>query len=164
MVQQRDSGGRTPLMIATNMVTLAVSSNGHPGKTDNPRCAIISMLMRAGSDLNAANARGQTCLHMLADMKMGPLRPHVQAELECRDFAASLLLESGARVDILDAHSETPSDVAKERWRLGGERMFAILGRHRHGKVNSFLQLLESVIRGENQDRSFASHDAAPGP
>ncbi len=84
--------GETPLHWA-----MALDSN----PVENPKCyivRIVTLLLEAGADINAANKLGQTPLH--------------KAVIEGYNIGADLLLRRGADMNVLDRAGTSPYSLA----------------------------------------------------
>lgn len=100
---ERDSQGRTPLMIAT----LNVKDSLYEGKVQEEAITahklMVKQLIDAGADINAQDKKGNTALH-IAVQKIAPTM-------------AIALLDAGAKTDITNKDGMAAAHMCKEHYR-----------------------------------------------
>lgn len=123
--------GITPLMAAAGMGTKEEDATGR-FKTEDEAIEAIDLCMRAGADVNAANAQGQTALHAASQFGF--------------DKVVAFLTGHGANVNAKDRNGYTPLDSA--RGEAGGSGGFDGSRRDVHESTAALLTKLGGTKGG----------------
>lgn len=139
-----DNRGRTPLIVCVERLLRDLVDL--PGSNSNGQVSVFRILLEV-DDMDAQDHKGNTCLHLIADMTFTRLNRSYARKAKVRDHIASLLLDAGAKTNIVDAEGRTARDLARDKSPRRGRRVHTLLGRDHDAKVDSFLRSLRTALQ-----------------